>query len=104
LSQAKVRSTTQRRGKTSKPFAWSDLLNNFEFEMWQHLGSCLSKSLPLVVGIGREDYYCPKSETEFGIGHPDLALPAPAAKVLSAADLEDVVAILKEKISKTIGG
>ena len=55
----------------------------------------------LFTQVGREDYYCPKSvDTTFGIGHPDIALPAPTANIPPTADLEDVVAILKKKYPK----
>jgi subtilisin family serine protease len=55
----------------------------------------------LFTNVKREDYYCPKSvDTEFGIGHPDIALPAPTANIPRADDLEDVVALLKAKYPK----
>jgi hypothetical protein len=41
-------------------------------------------------------------DTEFGIGHPDIALPAPKAAIPPAADLDDVVAILKKKYPKQL--
>jgi hypothetical protein len=55
----------------------------------------------LFTHVGREDYSCLKSvDTEFGIGHPDIGLPAPTANIPPGADLEDVVAILKKKYPK----
>ena len=55
----------------------------------------------LFTHVGREDYNCLKSvDTEFGIGHPDIVLPAPTANIPPGADLEDVVVILKKKYPK----
>jgi subtilisin family serine protease len=55
----------------------------------------------LFTHVEREDYYCPKSvDTIIGIGHPDIDLPKPTAKVTGAGDLEDVVAFLKAKYPK----
>ncbi len=55
----------------------------------------------LFTHVGREDYSCLKSvDTEFGIGHPDIALPAPTVNIPPGDDLEDVVAILKKKYPK----
>ena len=55
----------------------------------------------LFTHVGREDYNCLKSvDTEFGIGHPDIALPAPTANIPPGADLEDVVVLLKKKYPK----
>jgi hypothetical protein len=55
----------------------------------------------LFTQVGREDYYCTKSVgTEFGIAHPDVALPSPTTKIPPADDLEDVVAVLKKKYPK----
>jgi hypothetical protein len=52
----------------------------------------------LFTHVERDDYSCLKSvDTVFGIGHPDIALPAPTVTIPPAADLEDVVAILKKK-------
>jgi hypothetical protein len=51
--------------------------------------------------VKREDYFCPESvDTIIGIGHPDIDLPKPTAKVTRAVDLEDVVAFLKAKYPK----
>lgn len=63
----------------------------------------LLKASGLFTHVGREDYYCPKSvstEIEFGIGHPDIPLPAPTANIPPGADLEDVVVNLKKKYPK----
>jgi hypothetical protein len=55
----------------------------------------------LFTHVAREDYYCPKSvDTEFGIGHPNIALQAPTTNIPRGADLEDVVVILKKKYQK----
>src|SRR5215468_6875949 len=54
LSQAKVRSTTQRRGSTTKSFRPIGALDDFSFELWQDLRQGLLKVRPLVATIGKE--------------------------------------------------
>src|SRR5262249_14622756 len=54
LSQAKVRSTIQRRGSTTNPFVRSEALDDFSFELWQDLRQGLLKVRPLVATIGKE--------------------------------------------------
>src|SRR5436305_9115946 len=54
LSQAKVRSTTQRRGSTTNPFVRSERLTIFSFELRQDLRQGLLKLRPLVATIGKE--------------------------------------------------
>src|SRR5215831_462212 len=52
LSQAKVRSTTQRRGSTTNPFVRSECLTISV--SWQDLRQGLLKVRPLVATIGKE--------------------------------------------------
>jgi subtilisin family serine protease len=55
----------------------------------------------LFAHVDRENYFCPESvDTIIGIGHPDIDLPKPTAKVTRAGDLEDIVAFLKTKYPK----
>src|SRR6266545_213431 len=51
LSQAKVRSTTQRRGESFRPIG---ALDDFSFELRQDLRQGLLKVRPLVATIGKE--------------------------------------------------
>src|SRR5258707_9500621 len=53
LSQAKVRSTTQRRGSTTNPFVRSERLT-ISVSSWQDLRQGLLKVWPLVATIGKE--------------------------------------------------
>ena len=54
LSQAKVRSTTQRIGRTTKPFAWSDRFTISTGELRQDLCHGRGELRSLVAGIGEQ--------------------------------------------------
>jgi hypothetical protein len=54
VDQAKVRSTTQRRGRTSKPFGVIRVLDDFDLEVRKRFGQSLLKGRPLISTIGEE--------------------------------------------------
>ena len=54
LSQAMVRSTTQRLGWTTKPFTRSDRLNDLGLEIGQDAGQGAVKDRPLIGAVGEQ--------------------------------------------------
>jgi hypothetical protein len=54
LSQARVRSTTQRIGSTTKPLAWVRSLDGLYRKMWQVLCHSIGKLRSLVTSVSKE--------------------------------------------------